>query len=103
MTNQEEINQIVNAIIVGYAPKKIILFGSYAQGTPTRDSDIDLLVIKDDNLPKVRRNRVVRSLLRDFYLPVDVIVKTSQEFEMLKDVIGTVVYSANKYGQVLYG
>lgn len=36
-------------------------------------------------------------------ISVDVIVKTSQESEMLKDLIGTVVYSANKYGQVLYG
>lgn len=103
MTIQEQIDQVIKAIIAGYAPEKIILFGSYAQGNPTKYSDIDLLVIKDDNLPKVQRNRVVRSFLKDFSIPVDVIVKTTQEFEMLKDVIGTVVYSANKYGQVLYG
>jgi predicted nucleotidyltransferase len=103
MTIQEQIDQIIKKIIAGYAPEKIILFGSYAQGDPTKDSDIDLLVIKDDNLPKVQRNRVVRSLLKDISIPVDVIVKTTQEFEMLKDVIGTVVYSANKYGRVLYG
>lgn len=103
MITQEQINQIVNAIIIGYAPKKIILFGSYAIGTPVKDSDIDLLIIKDDNSSKIQRNRVVRSFLKDFSLPVDIIVKTSQEFEMFKNVIGTVVYAANKYGRVLYG
>jgi predicted nucleotidyltransferase len=103
MITEEQINQIVNAIMKGYQPQKIILFGSYAHGNPTYDSDIDLLVIKDDDLPKIQRNRVVRSYLKDFSFPVDIIVKSSQEFEMFKDVIGTVVYTANKYGRVLYG
>lgn len=103
MITQEQINQIIKAIVAGYAPRKIILFGSYALGSPARDSDIDLLIIKDDNLPKIQRNRIVRSFLKDFSFPVDVIVKTSQEFEMFKNVIGSVVYAANKYGKVLYG
>lgn len=103
MLTQEQINQIVEVIVTGYKPQKVILFGSYASGNPTKDSDVDLLVIKDDNLPKVRRNRIVRSYLKDFLFPIDIIVKSSQEFEMFKDIIGTVVYAANKYGKVLYG
>lgn len=103
MLTQEQINQIVEVIVTGYKPQKVILFGSYAFGNPTKDSDVDLLVIKDDNLPKVRRNRIVRSCLKDFLFPIDIIVKSSQEFEMFKDIIGTVVYAANKYGKVLYG
>ncbi|MDN3512878.1 MAG: nucleotidyltransferase domain-containing protein [Candidatus Brocadia sp.] len=103
MITQEQINQVVRAIVTGYNPKKIILFGSYAQGNPTKESDVDLLVIKDDDLPKIQRNRIVRSFLKDFTVPIDVIVKSSQEFEMFKDIIGTVVYAANKYGRVLYG
>lgn len=103
MPTQEIINQIVKAIVAGYKPQKIILFGSYVHGKPTKDSDVDLLVVKDDNLPKVQRNRIVRSYPKEFLFPIDVIVKTSQEFEMYKDVIGTVVYTANKYGKVIYG
>jgi uncharacterized protein len=102
MISPKEINQIVKTIVMGYAPEKIILFGSYATGVPSKDSDIDLLVVKDDLLPKIKRNRAVRGLLKDFSLPVDIIVKTVQEFEMLKGVIGTVVYAANKYGRVIY-
>lgn len=62
-------------------PQKIILFGSYAYGNPTPDSDVDLLVIWDSNQP--RRERVVQASLalypRDF--PVDIIVHTPQEIE----------------------
>lgn len=103
MTTAEQIDQIVKTIVTGYSPQKIILFGSHAHGIPTHASDIDLLIIKDDTLPNIQRNRLVRSFLKDFTLPIDIIVKTSGEFEMFKDVIGTVVYTANKYGRVLYG
>lgn len=103
MITQEQINKIIQIIIDGYSPKKIILFGSYANGKFDKSSDIDLLIVKDDDLPVIQRNRTVRKLLKDYTIPVDVIVKTTQEFEMLKDVVGTIVYSANKYGQVLYG
>ena len=102
MITQEQINKVVKTIIEDYKPIKIILFGSYAYGHPTKDSDLDLLIIKDDDVPGIQRNRRVRNILRDFSIPVDVIVKNSQEFDMLKDIIGTVVYPANKYGKVIY-
>lgn len=102
MITTEQIDKIANTIVANYHPKKIILFGSYACGTPTPDSDIDLLVIKDDNLQGIQRNRLIRSYLRDFTFPVDIVVKSSQEFETFKDIIGTVVYTANKYGKVIY-
>ena len=41
----ELLNGIVKKIVEGYNPDKIILFGSYAYGTPTEDSDIDLFKI----------------------------------------------------------
>ncbi len=103
MITQKQIDQIVKTIVKEYKPSKIILFGSFAYGNPTEDSDLDLLIIKDDDTPKIQRNRMVRSILKDFSIPVDIIVKTSQEFENLKNIIGTVIYPANKYGKVLYG
>jgi len=103
MITQNQIDQIVKTIVNEYKPSKIILFGSFAYGHPTENSDLDLLIIKDDDLPKIQRNRIVRSFLKDFLTPVDIIVKTTEEFENLKNVIGTVIYPANKYGKVLYG
>ena len=103
MITQKQIDAVTQQIVTEYEPTKIILFGSYAHGCPTSDSDLDLLIIKDDAGPVVQRNREVRKLLRHFMIPIDVIVKTSQEVETFKDIVGTVVYSAYKYGRVLYG
>ncbi len=102
MITQEQIESVVQVIVEGYEPMKIILFGSYAYGHPTKDSDLDLLIIKDGEASGIQRNRRVRNILKDFSIPIDVIVKSSQEFDMLKDVIGTVIYPANKYGKVVY-
>jgi predicted nucleotidyltransferase len=102
MIAQEQIESVVQVIVEGYEPMKIILFGSYAYGHPTKDSDLDLLIIKDGEASGIQRNRRVRNILKDFSIPIDVIVKSSQEFDMLKDVIGTVIYPANKYGKVVY-
>ncbi len=60
-------------------PEKIILFGSYAYGAPTPDSDVDLLIIKDGD---EKKNHITASLLlypREF--PVDIIVRTPKEVE----------------------
>lgn len=103
MITGEQIDAVAQKLIAGYSPQKIILFGSYAQGVPSADSDLDILVVKDGSGPPVQRNRDARRLLKEFMFPIDVIIKTTTEFETFKDIIGTVTYSANKYGRVLYG
>lgn len=102
MITQKQINEIIKRVVDNYHPDKIILFGSYACGKPTKDSDIDLLIVKDDDLPKIERNRKVRSYLRDLIIPVDVFVKTNEEFNRYKNIIGTIVYPAAKYGKIMY-
>ena len=47
MVLQSDIQVLVNEIVEGYQPEKIYLFGSYANGTATDDSDIDLFVVKN--------------------------------------------------------
>jgi len=98
-----EVKTVIDEIIRGYAPDKIILFGSNSSDEYNTESDIDLLIIKNDEKSVVERNRFIRNLLKDFSIPVDIITKTPKEFEMLKDIIGTVVYAANKYGKLVYG
>lgn len=46
MEHQKEIKKITNQIVKKYKPEKIILFGSYAWGKPTENSDVDLFIIK---------------------------------------------------------
>ena len=102
MITKDQIDEITRRIVDNFKPQKIILFGSYANGTPTEESDLDLLIIKDSDLPTRTQNRKVRRFLFDLKVPVDVIVKTSKEFEKYKDIIGTIVYPANKFGKVVY-
>jgi predicted nucleotidyltransferase len=41
---EEALQEIVHRLVTGLHPHKIVLFGSYVYGTPTADSDVDLLV-----------------------------------------------------------
>ncbi|RKY06466.1 MAG: nucleotidyltransferase domain-containing protein [Planctomycetota bacterium] len=71
------------------SPEKIILFGSYAKGTPTADSDIDLYVVtNDDFIPQnwQEKNRIylgVSRKIRDLrkQVPIDLIVHTKKMHE----------------------
>ncbi|MEK7328914.1 MAG: nucleotidyltransferase domain-containing protein, partial [Chloroflexota bacterium] len=60
-------------------PEKIILFGSYAYGKPTPDSDVDLLVVMKTQAASVDRFLAVSQLLIPRPFPVDILVRTPQE------------------------
>ncbi len=102
MITQQQIEQITREIVNQFHPEKIILFGSFAHGTPGKESDLDLLIIKESSLSSRVQNREVRKILSRFKIPVDVVVKSKQEFETYKDIIGTIIYPASKFGKVLY-
>ena len=56
--NNDNILTEIAATLSQYGIEKIILFGSYAYGTPNKDSDIDLLVIKNIPENEVRDFRI---------------------------------------------
>ena len=74
-----QIRKFSQAVAREFHPEKIILFGSYAYGTPTEDSDVDLLVI----MPRTRERgermsvRIRHAVPRDF--PLDLLVRTPAE------------------------
>jgi predicted nucleotidyltransferase len=81
MTREQEIERIVKRIAEGYQPLKVILFGSYAYGEPTEDSDIDLLIVKETSERFIDRWVAVRELIADSErrIPVEPIVVTPDE------------------------
>ena len=87
MIGSDKIADIVTKIVSGYNPDKIILFGSYATGKPTEDSDLDLMVIKATDLPRPQRTVQVRKMLYGALVPIDLIVYTPQEIAESKDNI----------------
>lgn len=92
----------VEKIKRNFNPEKIILFGSHAYGNPTVDSDVDLLIVMDTDAKPHKRAVPIRKILKDIGIPKDVIVKTPEEFERFKDIIGTIIYPAAHKGKVLY-
>jgi predicted nucleotidyltransferase len=99
----ELVQEIKNRIISGVHPDKIILFGSYAYGTPTKDSDLDLLVIMPSDEPMHSRVTRIRKLVRDIHIPKDIIVYTPQEVEKWKDASVAFITSIIRKGKVIYG
>jgi len=86
---------------------KVVLFGSYCNGKPHKDSDIDIAVVSDDfkNKDIWRRapmtHDAVIAVIRKFDIAVDLIKLTVDEYEnetrMIASYVkeGKVVYSAN--------
>lgn len=73
--------QAIERIVSALNPDKIILFGSYAYGNPTPDSDVDLLVIIETKGKYKEKYRAISMLLYPRQFPVDIIVKTPKEVE----------------------
>jgi predicted nucleotidyltransferase len=101
------IADVVAQIVERFHPQQVILFGSYASGTPTPDSDVDLLVVMETPLQHVEQAVAIRQAV-DFPFPVDVLVRTPQHIAarfalgdgFLREVLttGVVLYAANDTG-----
>lgn len=102
---QKAIRKIVDILVDKYQPIKIILFGSYAYGTPSADSDIDLLIVKNTDRRPIDRWVDVKKLLRDVTrtLPVSPLVYTEQEIKERMDIKDYFVEEVLEKGEVLYG
>jgi uncharacterized protein len=78
MVSRARIRSFCNAVAKQFRPRKIVLFGSYAYGRPTEDSDVDLLVVMDRT-----RHRGERMSLRIRHtvpagFPLDLLVRTPE-------------------------
>jgi len=73
------VKEITEKIVKEYQPEKIILFGSYAWGTPGPDSDLDFFVIKKTDVPSVKRLEQIDKLFPIRYTPMDFLVYTPEQ------------------------
>jgi predicted nucleotidyltransferase len=102
MVSQDNIRTIVDTIVMTYQPDKIMLFGSYATGQPTEDSDVDLLIVKDTDLPRHQRGREVRQYLYGSKFPMDIIVATPHELEQSQLKPYSFLYQALHSSKTVY-
>lgn len=98
----ETLPKAVRRIVRALRPEKIILFGSYAYGNPTPDSDVDLLVVMNTRAPRKERFLAVSRLLRPRPFAVDILVKTPQEIRMAIKSGNFFIEEIYTQGKVLY-
>lgn len=72
---------ILERIVHDCSPDRVLLFGSYAKGTQTSSSDVDLLVICDTGLEFGQRERRLRQLFASSALSVDIVMYTPEEID----------------------
>jgi predicted nucleotidyltransferase len=108
MIDRKEIQATCDEIAREFHPRQIILFGSYAYGTPTEDSDADLLVVMDIPEDQTRRQAVAirQRIPRRFRM--DLIVRTPRELAFrvahndwfYREILerGTVLYESTDTG-----
>jgi predicted nucleotidyltransferase len=102
----EKIKKEIIDRLIPLNPDKIILFGSYAYGTPTEDSDIDLFLLKDDltynNSRKFRVDAKMKlhELISKYKIGFDVLSSSTNELKSREDYFYKVDILQN--GMVLY-
>jgi len=99
---RQDIEKVAAKIGVESNAETVILFGSYAKGTATEDSDVDLLVIAKSKLPRFKRSRNLYSLFRPYPFSMDLIVYTPEENEKAKKSPISFVSKALSEGEVVY-
>jgi len=87
MIDIEELKPLIIERLKPLNPDKIILFGSYAYGTPNEESDIDLFLLKDsldiENMRsyKLELQKRLFDIQKKYLLGIDIFVDTTQRME----------------------
>ncbi|MCX6138919.1 MAG: nucleotidyltransferase domain-containing protein [Ignavibacteriales bacterium] len=101
MATEKKISRIVSSIIAQCSPEKVILFGSHAYGTPTKDSDIDLFIVADIPGLPAERVRLVRRAIKE-QASVDIVVRSPKDIETSLKGRDWFVQEVFEKGRVLY-
>lgn len=70
---------VTDRIVSAFDPESVILFGSYAYGGPTPDSDVDFLIVLETNERPSERRRAISQLFPQRPFPMDIVVRTPAE------------------------
>jgi len=101
MVDRQAIQAGCEEIVAAFGPLKVILFGSYACGTPTPDSDVDLLVIMPFEGSPIRKAAEVSQRVRHSF-PLDVLVRTPEFVRWRLALNDFFVREIVEQGHVLY-
>jgi HEPN domain-containing protein len=94
---------LLEPVVRYFKPQRVILFGSRARGDATRDSDIDLLVVVDDDTPDEKLTSQAEYEAHRSRRAADVFPMRAETFERDRGVTGTLAAEADADGVVVYG
>lgn len=100
---ETEIKRITQQIVKNYKPEKIVLFGSFAWGRPTKDSDVDLFIVKTSRKRKIDRERELRRMLFESNFPaMDLLIYTPREVKKRLLIEDLFIKEILSKGKLLY-
>ena len=103
MVTREDIQATCDDIVREFSPLQVILFGSYAYGTPTEDSDVDLLVVMDIPESETRHQGVEILQRIPYRFPMDLLVRSPEEIAYRISYNDWFLREITEKGDVLYG
>jgi len=95
------IRKFARQVAQQFNPQKIILFGSYAYGKPTEDSDVDMLVIMPFKGRGARKATEIL-LATDPRFPIDLLVRTPEQIRTRIKLGDFFIREITQKGEVLY-
>jgi predicted nucleotidyltransferase len=101
MVSSESITRLGERIASEFEPEKIILFGSYARGTASEDSDVDLLVILPFEGRGFRKSLEILNRI-DPRFPIDLIARRPEDTQRRYELGDPLIREALDHGKVLY-
>lgn len=101
MISLNQIQTFSQHIVEKFHPERIILFGSYADGQPTEDSDVDLLVILPFEEMPVQKAIAIRQQVRAPF-PLDLMARTPEQIQQRLDMSDFFIQDIMQNGRVLY-
>lgn len=102
MIAENLLQEAIQRLVTGFHPEKVILFGSQARGTSTDQSDVDLLVVCEFDGSRRKLMVEMDQVLKGLGFARDIVVLKPREFELDRELPGTVARPAWKEGRVLY-
>src|SRR5580658_2770727 len=95
--------ELLNRVVECFHPRRVVLFGSRARGGSGLDSDIDLIVILDDDAPADKLTlRAGWESRRGYDRPADIIPVTDAVYRRRAKIAGTLAYEAEIDGVAVY-
>ena len=102
LVDSQIIADVVDTIVRARRPERIVVFGSHADGTNAWDSDLDLLIVTETDLPPVDRVLDIRRLFEQAPCPLDVLVYTPAELAYWEELPSSFVHQILTQGTTLY-